>query len=504
MGRKSPDLKARGSSHYITRAVPVGKVPVRCITVDAPNGMFLAGKSLIPTHNSTLAACLGLYEAGWGDAGSETYVAATKAEQSGYLWDIAEAMIDRMPRRMAASYKVTSEKIEGRRGIFKALPGKARTQDSLNPSLAILDEAAAIVDANQIHVLESAMGARDGPLALFLTTAQPVRNTLFRSRYRLAKRELLEGRPRASAFAMLYELDKVDEVDDPNAWIKANPNIEESVSRRSLGTSLERSRENPREHGLTLCKSFNIWAQHETAWLPIEQWNACAGEIVPDGPAYVGLDLAENRDLAGACTIWANGAGRYSVEWRFWTPRVSLDLYPPDDRAVLEAAEGEGVLEILETPTVPYEVVREYLKGIYETHDVRKIGADPAFAKRLTIELEELGYPVLRVPQSSVRLTDPIQLVEDWVVTGALSHAGYGILRWMMNNVVATTFESGLVRLGKPKGEPHRKIDGLAALVTAAACVDFSEHAFAISDLDIVDLDDDDDEYDEADLFYVE
>lgn len=38
--------------HYIVDVMPVESVPVQCIKVDSPSSLFLAGKSLIPTHNS--------------------------------------------------------------------------------------------------------------------------------------------------------------------------------------------------------------------------------------------------------------------------------------------------------------------------------------------------------------------------------------------------------------------------------------------------------------------
>jgi predicted ATP-dependent serine protease len=48
----------------IVGAKPVASVPVRCISVDAPSKMFLAGKTMIPTHNSTMCLqILGLWHA---------------------------------------------------------------------------------------------------------------------------------------------------------------------------------------------------------------------------------------------------------------------------------------------------------------------------------------------------------------------------------------------------------------------------------------------------------
>ncbi|EEP72513.1 replicative DNA helicase [Micromonospora sp. ATCC 39149] len=47
--RTSPDSRAR----FIVDVRPVLSVPVRCVTVDNPDHLYLAGRSMIPTHNST-------------------------------------------------------------------------------------------------------------------------------------------------------------------------------------------------------------------------------------------------------------------------------------------------------------------------------------------------------------------------------------------------------------------------------------------------------------------
>ncbi|WP_409485686.1 replicative DNA helicase [Arsenicicoccus dermatophilus] len=45
----------RRDSRFITEVTPVASVPVRCIQVAAADHLYLAGRSMIPTHNSTFA-----------------------------------------------------------------------------------------------------------------------------------------------------------------------------------------------------------------------------------------------------------------------------------------------------------------------------------------------------------------------------------------------------------------------------------------------------------------
>lgn len=51
---QEPVSNRRNQWHYVKDIRKVDSVPVRCITVDGPDNLFLAGKQLIPTHNTTL------------------------------------------------------------------------------------------------------------------------------------------------------------------------------------------------------------------------------------------------------------------------------------------------------------------------------------------------------------------------------------------------------------------------------------------------------------------
>ncbi|RYC11029.1 replicative DNA helicase [Nocardioides zhouii] len=50
-----PQSTVRIGKRYITSVKPVESVPVRCVQVDNEDHLYLAGRSMIPTHNSTLA-----------------------------------------------------------------------------------------------------------------------------------------------------------------------------------------------------------------------------------------------------------------------------------------------------------------------------------------------------------------------------------------------------------------------------------------------------------------
>ena len=444
--------------------------------------LFVARKN----GKTELGGALGLRETLAGDAGAEVYALATTTAQASIVWNAAAKMAKGLPIRVRGAFRAsTSKAIKTADGIFAPLSKNASAQDGLNPSLAIFDESAAITDINQFSVIETAMGARESPLTLHLTTAQPIRTTEFRRLYDTCKRGLANGTPVPGVFAMLYELDDADEVADPDAWVKANPNIDVSASRRQIAEALARSEGSPAARGLVLCKHFNVWAQGDRAWIDLDVWAECERDVLQDGKCYLGLDLARTRDLCAACALWDHGAGRYAAEWKFWAPRESLGQYPDDTRAMLEDEAKAGRLELGGWPAVPLDAVRQWIKETHAKRRYLRIGCDPWHAKELTHWLERDGLPVLLVKQTAAQLGDAVQAVENAIIGRAIAHEGGRMMQWQMENVIATPTGRETIMLMKSRNEPHRKIDGVAALVTAMATRDFGEGAFAISDFDL-------------------
>jgi len=56
--RQSTESRRTVGHRYVTDIRPVPSRPVRCITVDSPNHLYLAGEACIPTHNSVCAELL--------------------------------------------------------------------------------------------------------------------------------------------------------------------------------------------------------------------------------------------------------------------------------------------------------------------------------------------------------------------------------------------------------------------------------------------------------------
>src|SRR5690606_38451299 len=135
--------------------------------------------------------------------------------------------------------------IEFRGGIYKALTSEAETKHGLNPQLVVNDELHAHDDRDLIDVMMTAMGARRQPLAVHITTADWMRESICNEKYEYACR-VRDGVIEDPAFLpVIYEASPEDDWRDPETWRKANPNLGVSVSEGFLERECNRAQEIP-------------------------------------------------------------------------------------------------------------------------------------------------------------------------------------------------------------------------------------------------------------------
>jgi hypothetical protein len=135
----------RSQYHYIVSITPRESVPVRCITVDAPDSLYLAGKTLVPTHNSTMLTVFSL----WMVCFHDDYRAAIVANKETTAINIFKRI--RMAYEQLPNYIKPGVKDYGKTGmtlgndssiIVSTTTATSIRGDSLN--CVLLDEAAHI------------------------------------------------------------------------------------------------------------------------------------------------------------------------------------------------------------------------------------------------------------------------------------------------------------------------------------------------------------------------
>lgn len=428
----------------------------------------------VPRKNgkSTKLAGIGLYLFTFdGEGGAEVYSAATKMEQAKITHSEAVRMVEASPhlrRSLAIRLNEIYDPRPGRADKFMPLGRDAKSLDGLNPHGGILDEVHAHPTREIYDVIKSGMGSRKQPMIWQITTAGFDLSSFGYQQHEYAEKVLEGIFEDDELLVIIYTVDHPDRWDDPVEMAKANPNLGVSVYEEQLRAMVERAKRQPSELPNVLTKRLNIWLRGGSRWVPADSWKACGDsslsiEDFAGEPCWVGLDLAEKKDVAALCIVFKRD-GRYYAFFRLYLNEEQVQA--PENRHYF-AWEQSGHLIMTPGNATDFDVIRRDLVDLSQQVSVQEVVYDPKFATYFATKLrDEDGLLMVEMPQTSSRFTLPIVSVENLVLTKDLQHDANPAVAWMISNVVMR--ESKFSGLKHPtKEKPENKIDAAIALIQA-------------------------------------
>lgn len=428
-----------------------------------------------------LAAAIGLLMLilpGEAETGGEIYSAATKVDQAAICWRAAAGMARRAPllkrelgihdsRHNLVCYENESK--------FETVSSDSDTLDGLGPLLGIVDEYHAHPDSRVYDVLESGMGARREPLMLVITTAGAKRDGACWNLETDATK-ILEGLGEQEGtgddlFAFIARLDDADDPFDERAWPKANPNLNVSCHVEKLHIAARVARRRSDALNEYLRKHMNLWTEVSTAWVPMPEWDACAGSVDPEAlrgeRCYTGVDLSAISDYTAGVAVFPPTDRRptWDVLCGFWVPAETLIERSRTDRVPVNRWAEEGLVTATPGNVIDQDAVKMWLLNLRERYDVVEVPMDPHNATKLQSELQALNFAVVSMRQGWVTMSPAIKQTEMLIRQGVIRHGGHPVLRWMFSNVALKRDAND--NLSLHKGRSADRIDGVVALVMA-------------------------------------
>ena len=126
---------------------------------------------------------------------------------------------------------------------------------------------------------------------------------------------------------MIFSLDDEAELDDDEAWIKANPNLGVSVKLVDLRHKVNQAKSMPAQMNAILRLRFNIWTQAEKRWIHPDKWATCGKvevreEDLAGRSCYGDLDLSSTTDISSLILVFPpiEEDEPYKVLCRCWIP----------------------------------------------------------------------------------------------------------------------------------------------------------------------------------------
>lgn len=469
--RVSASVRDSRSTHrQIIAVVPVTSVPVRCIQVDSPSHLFLAGEAMVPTHNTLMGAGIALLMTFFdGEPGAEFYSLATKEDQAKLSWNDGAQFVAKNASIARQVRKVGKRLVNERSASFWMPLGRDSDigDQGINPHGGLVDELHVLDSHDAIDNLETATSSRSQPMIWKITTAGVKRESVWADE-RADAISILEGRATDdSVLALVYTLDEGDDPFDEAVWPKSNPNLGVSVRLDTLREQAEKAKRSPGKMAAYLRFRMNVPTSVATRAIDITEWDANADEPIlkPGRAGYAGLDLASVQDLTALLLLFRDADGMYDLLCRFWCPADGITERSRRDGVPYDEWVRDGYLIATPGNVTDYAYIRREIEGLAEKYTIGEVGFDRWNATQLAVELGQDGASMIAIPQTHAGLGPAWRELEKLILDRKLRHGGHPILRWMAGNVEVETDAQGNQK--PSKRHSSERIDGIMALLMA-------------------------------------
>lgn len=276
-----------------------------------------------------------------------------------------------------------------------------------------------------------------------------------------------------------YKLDSIDEVNDPSMWLKANPNLNKTVTYETYQDAVERAEHNPAERNDILAKRFGIPMEGYTYFFTYEETLPHRRRDYWSLPCSLGADLSQGDDFCAFTFLFPLSNGSFGIKTRNYISSLTLMKLPSAMRAKYDQFMKEGSLVVLEGTVLDMMQVYEDLDNhiIQCEYDVRCFGFDPYNAREFVErwEHENGSFGIEKVIQGakteSVPLGELKKLSEERMLL-----FDEDLMSFAMGNCITLEDTNGNRKLLKKRYD--QKIDAVSALMDAYVAYKLNREAF--------------------------
>ena len=276
-----------------------------------------------------------------------------------------------------------------------------------------------------------------------------------------------------------YKLDSIDEVAKQEVWLKANPNLDKTVSYEAYQQDVDRAEQSPAAKNDILAKRFGIPLEGYTYYFTYEETIPHRRRDYWQLPCALGADLSQGDDFCSFGFLFPLSDGTFGIKTRNYITERTLMKLPAAMRTKYDEFMDEGSLIVLNGTVLDMMEVYDDLDRfiIDSDYDVRCFGFDPYNAKEFVErwERENGPYGIVKVIQGtkteSVPLGELKKLSEDRLLL-----FDEKLFSFAMGNCITLEDSNGNRKLYKRRHE--QKIDAVASIMDAYVAYKLNKDAF--------------------------
>lgn len=277
-----------------------------------------------------------------------------------------------------------------------------------------------------------------------------------------------------------YKLDDINEINDPDMWLKAQPNLGKTVTYETYHDAVEKAEKVPAERNDILAKRFGIPMEGFTYFFTYEE-TKCQ-ERKRDYwrmPCSMGGDLSQGDDFCSFVFLFPLGRGDFGIKTRNYITEYTLAKLPGAMRQKYDEFINEGSLIVMPGTVLDMMEVYDDLDNhiIEMEYDVRSFGYDPYNAREFVQrwEQENGSFGIEKVIQGAKTESVPLGELKKLAEQKCLLF-DEELMSFAMGNAITLEDTNGNRKLLKKRYEA--KIDPVASMLDAFVAWKLNKEAF--------------------------
>ena len=363
---------------------------------------------------------------------------------------------------------------------IETVPMSVDKLQSMRTKFATIDEwLSCDVREDVVGAIEQGSSKIDDYLIVAISSEGTVRNAIGDT-IKMKLMKILRGEIDAPWVSIwYYQLDSLDEVNHPEMWLKANPNLGKTVSYETYQRDVDMIEKSPSEKNDVLAKRFGIPMEGSTYFFTYEEIQPHSKKSFWQMPCAIGCDLSQGDDFCAFTFLFPLGDGRFGVKTRNYISDLTFYKLPAAMHSKYEEFIAEGSLVVMDGTVLDMMTVYDDLDSFITEHeyDVRCVGYDPYNAKEFIARWESENGPfgIEKVIQGSKTESVPLGELKKLSEERMLLF-DEALMSFAMGHCIANQDTNGNRKLMKKRYD--QKIDAVAAMMDAYVAYKINREAF--------------------------
>lgn len=409
-----------------------------------------------------------------GEPAAQVLNIANNTKQAHLLFEMQQKLVKCLdPKHKYTKTLRDSIQVPKTSSYSQVLSSDSSGHDGSSPSTYILDEVHEMKDSKLWDVMISGTGFRVSPLGICISTSGFLLNG-FLHNYRDVCIDILEHRKEDDEqFAAIYELDEEDDWKDEHNWIKANPNLGVTVTKKYLEGQIRSAINDSALETSVKTKNFNMWVSSKEIWISDDKIRKVMAPVnledYKDEECFMGVDLSAVSDLTSTTIMFPPNPDREVNPDKFVFKTI---IYLPESELTENVNsylymiwKRENYLKVTSGNVVDYDFILKDQININDTNYIVNVAYDKWNATQWAINATSEGLPLSPYSQALGNFNGPTKTLERLIRTGQVIIDNNPIVRWAFSNVSLKIDHHENAKPTKANDEKSKKIDPVISMI---------------------------------------